>query len=70
MSGAVEVLRAADPDGSTLSHSVERSFTIDVDESLALECAGGGAHEGAPVGAVDGRLHIDRAKVRPALMRR
>lgn len=47
------------------SMGVENSFTVDIDESLLLDCSlphGGGLV--APAGAVGGRLHIDRAKVR------
>jgi hypothetical protein len=72
MSGAVEVLKSRDAAASgseassmACSASVERSFTIDIDESLTLECANlhGGALA-APAGAVNGRLHIDRSKAR------
>ena len=66
MSGAVEILRSATPEdverelsGNT---SIEHSFTVDIDESLMLDCSviGDGM---MPTGAVNGRLHIDRLKV-------
>lgn len=66
MSGAVEILRSATQEdverelsGNT---SVEHSFTVDIDESLMLDCSviGDGM---MPIGAVNGRLHIDRLKV-------
>jgi len=67
MSGAVEVLKTPDPDQQDRSFggSVEHSFTIDIDESLTLDCAN--LHAGMlaqPMGAINGRLHIDRVKVR------
>lgn len=66
MSGAVEILRSATQEdmerefsGNT---SIEHSFTVDIDESLMLDCSvvGDGM---MPIGAVNGRLHIDRLKV-------
>jgi len=66
MSGAVEILRTTtqedaerDFSGNT---SIEHSFTVDIDESLMLDCSvvGDGM---MPIGAVNGRLHIDRLKV-------
>jgi len=69
MSGAVEVLKPpecdpSDSSGCNQSASAEHSFTIDIDESLTLDCSA--LHGGALIapGAVNGRLHIDRAKVR------
>jgi hypothetical protein len=64
MSGAVEILRSATQEdverefsGNT---SIEHSFTVDIDESLMLDCSVVGD---MPIGAVNGRLHIDRLKV-------
>lgn len=73
MSGAVEILRSATQEdverefsGNT---SIEHSFTVDIDESLMLDCSvvGDGM---MPIGAVNGRLHIDRLKVCATLMLR
>lgn len=62
MSGVVEITKAPGP-GHDLSGggSMEHSFTIDIDESLTLDCADG--YMGLPSGAINGRLHIDRTKV-------
>jgi hypothetical protein len=64
MSGAVEILRSATQEdverefsGNT---SIEHSFTVDIDESLMLDCSVVGD---MPIGTVNGRLHIDRLKV-------
>lgn len=69
MCGAVEILKTPDPNGSdnydrSYGGSAEHSFTIDIDESLTLDCSNlhGGALA-APMGAINGRLHIDRVKV-------
>ncbi|KAI8467317.1 MAG: hypothetical protein J3K34DRAFT_523847 [Monoraphidium minutum] len=72
MSGTVEVLKVADPDhfDGSLTQSAEHSFTIDIDESLTLDCAN--LHAGglaAPMGVINGRLHIDRNKARDMRMR-
>ena len=72
MSGAVEVTKAVEADHHDRSFggSAEHSFTIDIDESLTLDCAN--LHAGAlvaPAGAVNGRLHIDRAKARDMRLR-
>jgi hypothetical protein len=73
MSGVVEITKTATADDvereTSAGASIEHSFTVDIDESLMLDCSLGGlAHESMfPSGAVNGRLHIDRMKVRPSL---
>lgn len=70
MSGVVEITKTATADDvereTSAGASIEHSFTVDIDESLMLDCAMGSmAHEALfPAGAVNGRLHIDRMKVR------
>jgi hypothetical protein len=69
MSGVVEITKTATADDvereTSAGASIEHSFTVDIDESLMLDCAlGSMAHESMfPAGAVNGRLHIDRLKV-------
>lgn len=64
MSGAVEILRSATQEDAEREFSgntsIEHSFTVDLDESLMLDCSVVGD---LPIGAVNGRLHIDRLKV-------
>ncbi|KAF6252984.1 kinase-like domain-containing protein [Scenedesmus sp. NREL 46B-D3] len=70
MSGVVDITKAATADDvereTSAGASIEHSFTVDIDESLMLDCAlGSVAHESMfPAGAVNGRLHIDRLKAR------
>ncbi|WIA30403.1 hypothetical protein OEZ86_000488 [Tetradesmus obliquus] len=70
MSGVVEITKTATADDvereTSAGASIEHSFTVDIDESLMLDCAMGSmAHEALfPAGAVNGRLHIDRMKAR------
>lgn len=69
MSGVVEILRTATADDverdASGGASLEHSFTVDIDESLMLDCSMPLGMEGMhPLGAVNGRLHIDRMKVR------
>lgn len=68
MSGVVEILKTATADDAeretSAGASLEHSFTVDIDESLMLDCSMPLGAEGAyPMGAVNGRLHIDRMKV-------
>lgn len=69
MSGVVEILKTATADDvdreTSAGASMEHSFTVDIDESLMLDCnAAGMTHDSMfPMGAVNGRLHIDRMKV-------
>lgn len=68
MSGVVEILRTATADDverdASGGASLEHSFTVDIDESLMLDCSMPLGMEGiSPMGAVNGRLHIDRLKV-------
>lgn len=65
MSGAVEIMRTATQEDAEREFSgntsIEHSFTVDIDESLMLDCSMVG--DMMPIGAVNGRLHIDRLKV-------
>jgi len=61
MSGVVEITKTAtleDAERETSGGaSIEHSFTVDIDESLMLDCSAGG--DGLmPLGAINGRLHI------------
>jgi hypothetical protein len=61
----------AERDASATSAN-EHSFTVDIDESLMLDCSmvgGEAGHPGLMAAAVNGRLHIDRLKVRRGLGR-
>ncbi|KAF8069424.1 GRIK2 [Scenedesmus sp. PABB004] len=70
MSGVVEITKTATLDDAerdaSAGASIEQSFTVDLDESLMLDCslAGLGAEGLFPSAAVNGRLHIDRSKAR------
>jgi hypothetical protein len=65
MSGCVEVVQSTEVNGDPSADTEgDRSLTVDMDESLILDCA---PHDGsltAPAGAVNGQLHFDRARVR------
>lgn len=68
MSGVVEITKTATIDDvereTSVGASIEHSFTVDIDESLMLDCSMPLGGEGMfPMGAVNGRLHIDRMKV-------
>jgi hypothetical protein len=67
MSGTVELIQSS-ADRSVMGPNMEHSFTIDIDESLTLDCSQLGVFP--PTGLVNGRLHIDRAKAAELQSRR
>lgn len=66
MSGAVEIIKTATMEDvereASVGASIEHSFTVDLDESLILDCSMAG-EAAFPTNVVNGRLHIDRMKV-------
>ena len=65
MSGTVEILQSAEKRDA--AGHMEHSFTIDIDESLTLDCSNMGMFPPPGANLVNGRLHIDRNKVRLGL---
>jgi hypothetical protein len=61
MSGTVEILQSAE--NRDAAGQMEHSFTIDIDESLTLDCSNMGMFPPPGANLVNGRLHIDRNKV-------
>ncbi len=63
MSGVVEIVSRLNKNVDTSAvDAMDESFSVDLDESFTLDCS-----QLVPAGldVKDGRLHIDRQKVRP-----